>query len=218
MKAVAHEGTRGRQLYAGAVDLDNSGTFKAFNLTEIAGLGGEVAGPPKLRRRIDGLDGDSRDVPCGDDRSGHLRRRRDPPQHLRRSYHPAEVRRLALESAAPVEPTIYCLVYGTLNVGRQEVPRKVLDIARRTVDVLLDESTDGNLLRIYLQAPASDTHAAFPHDVHPLDHVQRRRTVGSEENQFDPQLMRCLYDEGRRFAKEDPEPWRTEPPLEVSKP
>jgi hypothetical protein len=42
--------------------------------------------------------------------------------------------------------------------------------------------------------------------------------VETKENEFDPQLMRCLYDEGRRFAREDPQPWRPEPPLEASVP
>jgi hypothetical protein len=38
--------------------------------------------------------------------------------------------------------------------------------------------------------------------------------VGSPDNKFDPDLMRCLYDEGRRYAREDPQPWLEQPPIE----
>jgi predicted acylesterase/phospholipase RssA len=212
MKAVADEGARGRQLYVGAVDLD-AGTFKAFNLTEIAGRGGEQA----RRDYVDALMASTAipvlfppvTIGAATFVDGGIRR------NIFAEAVAAELRALGLQRAAPRESTMYCLVNGSLNVGYRQVPRKLLDTARRTVDVLLDESTDGNLLRIYLQAHQATPSLQFRMTLIP---PAMCNAVGSEENQFDPALMRCLYDEGRRFAREDPEPWRAEPPLDVSQP
>ena len=212
IRAVADEAARGRRLFVGAVDLDR-GIFKPFDLTEIASRGGESA----RRDYVEALMASTAipvlfpPVIIGDSTyvDGGIRR------NIFAKAITAEVGRLAGGTGGPGEATIYCLVNGALNTGSRQVPRKVLDIARRTVDVLLDESTDGNLLRIYLQAQKASPPLQFRMTCIPATMCN---AVGSEENQFDPQLMRCLYDEGRRFAREDPAPWRTEPPLEESVP
>jgi hypothetical protein len=67
-----------------------------------------------------------------------------------------------------------------------------LDIGRRSVDILLDESTDGNLLRVFVLA---EGRAALPDDAHPKGGACSGSAL--RRNQFDPQLMKCLYDEGR---------------------
>jgi hypothetical protein len=106
------------------------------------------------------------------------------------------------------EPTVYCLVNGTLSVGARPVKRRTIDIGRRAVDVLLDESTDGNLLRVFLTAKRSQL--AFR-----MTHVPRDvcKVASSEENQFDPVLMSCLYAEGMKSGQA-PDSWTSEPPLD----
>lgn len=86
------------------------------------------------------------------------------------------------------------------------------DIAKRSVDVLLDESTDGNLLRIYLQAQKRQVRFL-------MTRVPSRmcKAVGSEENQFDPVLMKCLHEQAQEFAQRD-DAWTSEPPLGESVP
>jgi hypothetical protein len=95
----------------------------------------------------------------------------------------------------------------TLSVGSHPVRRRTIDIGKRAVDILLDESTDGNLLRVYLAAQRAQLAFRMTHV--PADAC----SVGSsQENQFDPHLMRCLYDEGLKRGRQ-PESWTTEPPL-----
>lgn len=212
LSRVATEGSKGRKLFVGAVDLD-SGVFRAFDLTEIA-----ARGPAARKEYIDALMA-STAIPVA-----------FPPVEIEgRTYVDGGVRRnvfleLVVDELAQlrkveitrglVEPqaTVYCLVNGTLNVGAAAVKRHTIDIGRRSVDVLLDESTDGNLLRVFLLAQRAQLRflmTRIPPDV--------CQAVGSGENQFDPQLMKCLYDEGEKWAQRD-EAWSAEPPLEGAGP
>lgn len=208
VEAVAREGARGRRLFVGAVDLDH-GTFKPWDLTAIASGGGAEA----RHRYIDALMA-STAIPVA-----------FPPVEIDGvAYVDGGARRnifleilaseagrfLATEAPAPSETAVYCLVNGTLDVGTRRVRRRVLDIAKRSVDILLDESTDGNLLRLYLQARRAGLGfqmASIPRDA--CDATE------SEENRFDPELMKCLYDEGVRYARDEVEPWLSEPPLDT---
>lgn len=212
LSRVAAEGAKGRKLFVGAVDL-GSGVFRAFDLTEIAARGPTaradyvaalmassaipVAFPPVEiggRTYVDG----------GVRRNIFLELVVDELGRLRR----LELARGLVEPQA----TVYCLVNGTLSVGAQPVKRRVLDIARRSVDILLDESTDGNILRVFLLAQRAQLRflmTSIPPQVCPAG--------GSEENQFDPKLMKCLYDAGEEWAQRD-EAWSAEPPLEGTGP
>jgi predicted acylesterase/phospholipase RssA len=212
LSRVAAEGSKGRKLFVGAVDLD-SGVFRAFDLTEIA-----ARGPAARKDYLDALMA-STAIPVA-----------FPPVEIGgRTYVDGGVRRnvfleLVVDELAQlrkveitrglVEPqaTVYCLVNGTLNVGAVPVKRHTIDIGRRSVDILLDESTDGNLLRVFLLAQRAQLRFLMTHV--PPDVCN---AVGSDENQFDPQLMRCLYDEGEKWAQRD-EAWSTEPPLEGAGP
>jgi hypothetical protein len=210
LEQVAEEGDQGRGLFVGAVDIDR-GVFRAFDLTAIARRGDEkarqdyidalmastaipVAFPPVEIAGATYVDGGAR-------------------RNVFLQAVTSEIRRLRLDDAAPPEATVYCLVNGTLNVGYRDVGDGLLDIALRSTDVLLDESTDGNLLRIYLQAQREGLHFRMTQIPSSVCNV-----VGSPENQFDPALMQCLYAEGRRIARESPEPWRETPPLDVGAP
>jgi predicted acylesterase/phospholipase RssA len=207
---VAAEAAKGRRLYVGAVDID-LGVFKPFDLTDIASRGGASA----RKDFIDALMA-SAAIPVA-----------FPPVAIGgRSYVDGgirrnvflelvadEMRRLRLERGlAPVDATAYCLVNGSLDVGALHVKRRVLDIAKRSVDVLLDESADGNLLRIYLQAQKAQMR--FLTTRVPADMCQIEK---SGEDQFDPRLMQCLHEQAQVFAQRD-DAWATEPPLQEALP
>jgi predicted acylesterase/phospholipase RssA len=208
--AVARERDRGRRLYVGAVDIDQ-GIFQPWDLTEIASAGGEAA----RRRYIDTLMA-SAAIPVAFSPitidgvtyvDGGVRR------NIFLQLITEEVRRKRVAGEGVGEATVYALVNGTLNVGAKRVKKRLLDVARRSVDILLDESTDGNLFRIHLQAQKEGLRflmTRIPPDM--------CGAVGSPEDQFDPALMACLYADGRRFAREDQSPWREEPPLESQVP
>jgi len=207
---VAAEAGKGRRLYVGAVDID-LGVFKPFNLTEIASRGG----PTARRDFIDALMA-STAIPVAFPPvtiDGHTYVDGGVRRNVFLELLVNEMGRLRLERGlAAQEATVYCLINGSLDVGAKQVKRKVLDIAKRSVDVLLDESTDGNLLRIYLQAQKAQ-----------LRFLETRvpssmcNAVGSEENQFDPGLMKCLHEQAQEFAQRD-DAWRSEPPLEETVP
>lgn len=207
---VAAEAAKGRKLYVGAADLD-SGVFKPFDLTAIASRPGEKA----WKDYIDALMA-STAIPV-----------LFPPVTIEgRTYVDGGVRRnVFLElivdemrrtrserELAPAQATVYCLVNGTLDVGARTVKRKLLDIARRSTDILLDESTDGNLLRIYAQAQKAQLRFLMTRIPPGMCHA-----VGSTENQFDPDLMHCLHRDAQPFAQRD-DAWAAEPPLESGVP
>jgi predicted acylesterase/phospholipase RssA len=205
---VAEAGGKSRKLYVGAADL-GTGVFRAFDLTSIAARG---AGARK--DYVDALMA-STAIPVA-----------FPPVEIEgRTYVDGGVRRniflelvveelagmrrvaLARGLAAP-EATVYCLVNGTLDVGTRAVKRRTVDIGRRSVDILLDESTDGNLLRIYLLAQRAGLRFLMTRIP-----GEACAAVGSAENQFDPQLMKCLYEVGERHGA-SATAWSGEPPLE----
>lgn len=210
VQAVADQASDGRKLYVGSADLDH-GVFRAFDLTEIASRGDEDA----QREYVDALMA-STAIPVAfppvviDGRTyvdGGIRR------NVFLELVVDEIRKRRLETGAIEEPaTVYCLVNGALNVGVSPTRRRVLDIARRSVDILLDESTEGNLLRIYVQAQRAGLRfqmARIPPGM--CD------AVGSKENQFDPDLMKCLHVEGQKLGRL-PEAWTSEPPLDPAMP
>lgn len=207
---VAAEARKGRRLYVGAVDVD-LGIFKPFNLTEIASRGGSTA----RKEFIDALMA-STAIPVAFPPvviDGHTYVDGGVRRNVFLELLVGEMGPLRLQrSLTAQEATVYCLINGSLDVGAEQHKRRVLDIAKRSVDVLLDESTDGNLLRIYLQAQKAQ-----------LQFLMTRippgmcSAVGSEENQFDPNLIKCLYAQGQRFAQLD-RPWTSEPPLAESVP
>jgi hypothetical protein len=204
---VAEEGRKGRRLFVGAVDIE-SGVFHPFDLTAIAASGPNarkdyidalmastaipVAFPPVViggRAYVDG--GVRRNIflQLLVDELGRLRQ-----EQLRRGL-------------VAAEPTVHCLVNGTLSVGARAVKRRTLEIGLRTVDILLDESTDGNLLRVFLTAQRAQLGFRMTRVPADVCHV-----ASSQENQFDPVLMKCLYEQGQRSGQ-TAEAWTKEPPL-----
>jgi len=207
---VATQGETGRQLFVGAVDIDR-GVFRPFNLTAIAARGGEDARQDYIDALMASTAIPVAFPPVAIDGAtyvdGGVRR------NIFLEAATAELGQMQSDEDSERDATVYSLVNGTLNVGHKDIRRRVLDIARRSTDVLLDESTDGNLLRIFLQAQKEEITflmTLIPSDICDVE--------GSPENQFDPDLMRCLYDEGRKIARDNSEPWRSEPPLDSGGP
>lgn len=208
LSRVAAEGAKGRKLFVGAVDLE-SGVFHPFDLTEIA-----ARGPTARKDYVDALMA-STAIPVA-----------FPPVVIDgRAYVDGGIRRniflqLVVDELAQrrtreltrgigeSEATVYCLVNGTLTVGAGPVKRRTFEIGMRSVNILLDESTDGNLLRVFLLAQKTRLH--FLMTQIPADACN---AVGSDENQFDPALMKCLYGEGERIAQRGGA-WTAEPPVE----
>jgi hypothetical protein len=208
VEKVAEEGRRDRLLWVGSVDLEG-GAFVPWDLTRIAASGANardvyvtalmastaipVEFPPVdlggvlyvdggVRRNIFLIDTIAREIGA---------------------------RRAALGAAAvPIQTTVHCIVNGMRDLGKTHVKPRALAIARRSVDLLLNESTEGNLLRIYVQAQR--TGLAFRVTSVPPD-MCASLVAASKATAFDPGVMRCLYDEGRRFAREAPKPWRDDP-------
>ena len=205
---VASERAKGRRLFVGAVDLD-AGVFHPFDLTAIA-----ASGPNARRDYIDALMastaipvafppaviGGRAYVDGGVRRNIFLQLLVDELGKLRQE----QMRRGLVQAG----PTVYCLVNGTLSVGAHPVKRRTIDIGRRAVDILLDESTDGNLLRVFMTAQRAQLGFRMTHVPRDVCNV-----ASSGENQFDPVLMKCLYDEGLKSGQA-PDSWTTEPPLD----
>jgi predicted acylesterase/phospholipase RssA len=204
LDAVAIEARRGRRLLAGSVDL-RTAEFVAFDLTAIAASGGREA----PRRYVDALMA-STAVPV-----------KFPPVYadeavyvdggVRRNVFVEEIarqlrRRRQAGSAAPGGATIYCLLNARRRVPVRGVPHRVLDIARRAVEVMLDETTDGNVLRVFHEARKAGMRfrLAFAPE-------NACGPLAGTERSFDPKLMACLYDSGRATAREADEPWSDDP-------
>ena len=205
---VAEEGRHDRLLWVGSVDLDG-GAFVPWDLTRIAGSGGDardayitalmastaipVQFPPVFLNGAMYVD-------------GGVRRNIFLIDTIAREI---EARRATLgPGAVPRQTTVYCLVNGPRDIGKTRVKARIPSIARRSVDVLLNESTEGSILRIYLQAQRKGL--AFRVTSVQPDMCEGVIT-GTQEHEFDPRVMQCLYDEGRKFAREAASPWKDDP-------
>lgn len=212
--AVADEGANGRCLFIGSVDL-LGGEFHEFNLTEIAQPRTEAA----RRAYVDAIMA-STAIPV-----------QFPPVVLpdpaapggsityvdggiRRSIFAEALASALDESPEPPPATIYCLVNGARDVARATAFRfpKLLSMAYRSSEILLNESTEGNLFRIFLWAQRQQPRIEFKVTAIPPD-VATKCDVGAfkPDELFDHKLMQCLYDEGRAFAKLDARPWQDNP-------
>jgi predicted acylesterase/phospholipase RssA len=207
---VGVEAAKGRRLYVGAADVD-LGIFKPFDLTAIASQGGSSA----RKDFIDALMA-STAIPVAFPPvtiGGHTYVDGGIRRNVFLELVVNEMRRLRIERGLTTsEATVYCLVNGTLDVSEVHVKRHVLDIAKRAVDVLLDESTEGNLLRIYVQAQKAQMRFLTTRVPPTICQIER-----SGENQFDPRLIQCLHEQAQIFALRD-DAWASGPPLEESAP
>ncbi len=214
---VASEGQTGRQLFVGAVRL-NSGSFEALSLTDIAAI---MPQDEARRRYIRALMASTAipvkfppvpirdvevDVPAAEKDEvyvdGGVRRNIFFREFLATLRDHREGGR-----AIPTKSTIYCLVNGDRRVAPATVTDWLIPIAKRAVAILLREATEGNLFRICLEAVREQAEFRV---VSVPPETCATLVAGSGEDDFDPQVIRCLYDAGRALAK-TPNPWSSDP-------
>ena len=215
VKRVGEEGTRGRVLLVGATDI-LSGKFHYFDLTRTAKVFNYTRSAKekeKLRQEyIDKLMASSA-IPV-----------QFPPVWLRDTpkwrpslYVDGGARRnVFLEGlgrfakAQGREFKIYCLMNGARGVDRvtrDDLQRgvNIKNMATRSVEILLDESTEGNLIRIYLELQqlgyqhGEAVYAGIPKTVAEDCRVK----AAAQDTNFSYGVMKCLSDAGEQFAQED---------------
>jgi hypothetical protein len=224
VRKVGEEATKGRVLLVGATDT-LSGRFHYFDLTRTARVfyyTRAAAQQEKLRQEyIDKLMASSA-IPV-----------QFPPVFLQDSpswrpslYVDGGARRnVFLEGLAKFakehgrEFKVYCLMNGARGVDPIKYEDlnhgvKIARMATRSVEILLDESTEGNLTRIYLELQqlkdqkGEAVFAGVPSDVAHDCGVKH----SSQDKNFSYEVMKCLADAGERLAQEDPSRvWHTNP-------
>lgn len=187
---IAEEGARGRRLYIGTVDLD-LGMFHTWDLTTLAA----PRTPESNRRCIDVL--------MASTAVGVFY----PPVFIEGSMHvDGGTRRhifavLPGPSASPASsesgdsgpgPRVYALVNARPQIRPRYVPNSIVDIGTRSVEVMADEALFGCLLRIERDAAAAGM--AFRLASIPTNVCEPPEAASILE--FDPKLLRCLYDQG----------------------
>jgi predicted acylesterase/phospholipase RssA len=215
VSAVAAEHTNtGRRLLVGATEL-LSGEFHAFDLTEIAATGDPDAA---WSNYIDALMA-STAIPVQfspvslPDPAAEGAQVLYVDGGIRRNIFVDLLTSALEEGGAPRPPaTLYCLVNGARDVGPGGISGfpKLLKIAERSTDILLNESTEGNLFRAYLQAQRA--RVTFRVAAVPQSAVAECTAQGSpQDRMFDHQVMQCLYDAGVKLAQHDPGAWQDDP-------
>jgi predicted acylesterase/phospholipase RssA len=193
---VAKEYAAGRRLLVGTVNLD-LGVFTPWDLTEIAASDAPdkrrlyidvlmasaaipVQFPPVLIGSFMHADGGTRRNIFVEEIVAQVKRQRAAVTALRQNA---------------VEPGVfYLLVNGEMVPGWQCVDDRIIPIARRGVELLLNEALLGNLMRAYLRA--QEDNWGFR-----LWAVPNGTCTGVGSGAlFDPTFMRCLFDAGRADA------------------
>lgn len=115
---------------------------------------------------------------------------------------------LGLDPAAPPPTTlggnVYVIVAGKLFPDSYPVQRRLFQVSEGSISGLLQAQFEGDLLRVYLLTVYAGAHfslAAIPQDF----------AAGSNSMTMDSTLMRRVFDEGRRFGREQG-PWGPTPP------
>ncbi|MCK7472220.1 MAG: patatin-like phospholipase family protein [Desulfomicrobium escambiense] len=179
--------------------------------------GARARGPEGVHRRPHGLDRHPGGVPAGRDRGPHLRGRRRAAQRLPRARggrarpaaqgrdHPGARR-------APGDGVLPGQRHAERGRGGGEAAHD-RHRGRRSVDVLLDESTDGNLLRVFLLAQKAQLRflmTRIPPDV--------CQAVGSGEEPARPAARASACTTRGRSGHSATRPRSAEPPLEGAGP
>ena len=215
MQKIAGEHRRGRRLFVGTTNLDaqrlvvwnmgaiatsgRPGSLELFRRVLLASASIPVAFPPVyIDVEVDGARYDEMHVDGGviaefflwgamvDITSG--------------------IRELGVDAAKRGSVSIYIIRNGQIDPAPEQVKRKLVDIASRSMITLLKAVAMGDLIRIW--ALAQRDGVDFNYIGIPPEHAE------TPAGAFDPPEMRRLFDLGRRMALE-PEPWNREPPAFV---
>jgi predicted acylesterase/phospholipase RssA len=218
--AAEHAKPQGRRLVVGATDL-LGGEFHAFDLTELAGQAG-TGNREKVRQDYIDVLMASTAIPVqfppvtlqGTDPDDPGRTITYVDGGIRRNIFVEAIGRAIKAQAEPAVPaTIYCLVNGARDIDPVDKLSgfpKLVGIVQRSVDILLNESTEGNLFRICLEAQKFGM--KFLVTAVPPDVAKSCGVLSSEQDKdFNPRLMKCLYDAGVTQAQLTPTPWEEDP-------
>jgi predicted acylesterase/phospholipase RssA len=217
VRRVAVEGRKGRRLLVGAVDME-SGCFHYFDLTALSDRAADADAAPKEVEQIrqDFIDRlmASTAIPV-----------QFPPvlikekgQALPAIYADGGVRRnlfvepLAMAAAKhSVALDVFVIFNGERGVERETREKlfgglKLLNMAGRTVSMLLDESTEGNLFRVYLQVERlKQANAGLHTDVYftsipPAMSTKCNALGKNEDKNFSNDVIKCLIKEGEAMG------------------
>jgi predicted acylesterase/phospholipase RssA len=219
---VANEAKAGRVLLVGATDI-LSGKFHYFDLTRLAAA---FAREPDARKRegfrqgyVDRLMASSA-VPVAFEpvwvKDIGWKRSLYVDGGTRRNIFIEALKRFSRSEERDI--VVYCLFNGARGVDSQTEEElhhglKLLGMAHRSVGILLDESTEGNLFRIFWEMnhlPSGQKgevlFTAIDKRIQSHCHNQLKK---SEEDQFDYAVMKCLAEQGEATAQGDP--WQKDP-------
>jgi hypothetical protein len=206
---IAAEGRRGRQLFIGTVNLDQARAV-VWNITEIAASG--QPGAPELIRDIMLA---SASVPGafppvhiaveGADGQRYEEMHVDGGTATQVFLYPLGLdwKRVLRKLKVPGTPKVYVVRNSKIMLGPEAVPRRLPEIAERSISSLIRTQGIGDMYRMFLGAKRDGLD-------YNLAHVPDDFAVKSKEP-FDPVYMSALYDLGYRLAKEG-YPWSKAPP------
>lgn len=222
VQKVANEARAGRVLLVGATDI-LSGRFHYFDLTRLAAA---FAKEPDARKRevlrqgyVDRLMASSA-VPVAFEpvsiRDIGWKRSLYVDGGARRNIFIEALKRFSRNEQRDIEA--YCIFNGargvdSLTEGQLRHGLKLLGMATRSVGILLDESTEGNLFRIFWEInnlPSGQKgEVLFTAIDKGIKDRCRDELKRAEDDQFNYAVIKCLAEQGEAFAKG--EPWRTDP-------
>ncbi|MFN0131356.1 MAG: patatin-like phospholipase family protein [Phycisphaerales bacterium] len=188
MARVAEEGERGRRLYVGTVNLD-LGLFKAWDMTALARPRTEES----YQRCIDVL--------MASMAVGVLY----PPVFLDGAMHVDGGTRRYVFAVVPAADgsagaTMFVLANARPAVQARYTRNSIIDIGARSVELMSDEAFRGSLARIEMDAERAGME--FRLVLIPEDACTKPGADSIMD--FDPEVMRCLYDRGVVDARSAP--------------
>jgi hypothetical protein len=107
-------------------------------------------------------------------------------------------------SGLPEGANVYAIVAGKIYPDPGRVQNGLFSVADESLSTVLHARSDGDLMRLFLMATLSG--GQFQ-----LAAVPQAMPVGSNALDFDPVVMRALYETGYQFAASG-KPWRGTPP------
>jgi hypothetical protein len=210
IERIAAEGSRGRRLFIGTVNLDLARPV-VWNITEIAAsrhphalelirdimlASASIPGAfPPVYIAVEGTDGrryDEMHVDGGTATQVFLY-----PLGL-------DWKRVLRKLKVPGTPKVYVVRNSKITLDPEAVPRRLPAIAERAISSLIRTQGIGDMYRMFLGAKRDGLD-------YKLAYVPDDFAVKSNEP-FDPVYMSALYDLGYRLAK-DGYPWSTAPPF-----
>jgi predicted acylesterase/phospholipase RssA len=209
--AVAETGD-GRQIYVGAVNLEDGG-FKVFNLKPLA-ADAALARDENRPAEREALEACYAEMLLASAAVPYL----FPPRFMDgRTYIDGGARfgaflrfvdaAVAADRGRPLEKkNIFVIVNGDLRVSPvNKVKNNVLGIAERSIEAIVDQIYKDSVFRIEKEADDSSapgrwkTHYVYVDE--PMCRNEHLRKTADKEHDFNPGFMKCIYDLGRTLGE-----------------